>query len=162
MTLWKYIHLESDNKTVPIDKVYKEPYVWSVIAPDSDYLEATAQEIQDTAILQEVVVIEKRKKDGILAYEKALAKMRLGRLQNSIPHETYRLNVYVPMDEVIDSVNKGSWIDAYEFLNLVTPNTYLTASTLTDFRLTISNYIVNSGNYSEYSGSSIDANGYII
>lgn len=116
----------------------------------------------NTPIDLEAKKIKERKKDGVIAYERSLAAIRLGRLLNAIPHETYRINVFVPLSNVVNSINIGSWLDAYEFLNTVVSNPYLSEATLTDFRLIISDYIVNSGNYTEYSGNSIDSNGYII
>ena len=161
MKLWRYINLLDDHKTVHIDKVYKEPFIWSVDSPGADYLEADANTTKSKAVMREVLLIDLRKSDGISAYKEALASMRLGRLKNNIPHETYRLNVYVPMNNVVNSINNGSWIDAYEFINTVTSNAYLTNQIITNFRKTIANYIVNSGNYPEQAGQPIDENGYI-
>lgn len=110
----------------------------------------------------ELRLIKQRKIDGISAYQSALASMRLERLENLIDHSTYSTFVYIPMEAIVNAVNKGSWIDAYDFINEVVSNQYLSEIKLTEFRQIISNYIVNSGNYAEFAASSIDEDGYII
>ena len=121
-----------------------------------------SEESIDLLLKQELSFIKQRKIDGISAYQSALAEMRLSRLANGIDHSTYSTYVYIPMEGIISAVNKGSWLDAYDFINQVQTNPYLSQTILDNYRLTISNYIVNSGNYEEFAGKEIDENGFII
>lgn len=110
----------------------------------------------------ELLAIEQRRMDGIESYNRTLTEMRLMRLNSGVEHSVFSTNIYIPLDSVISEINNGGWISAYEHLNNTPTNAYFTEALKTKFRLDISNYIVNSGNYPEYNNNTIDENGFIL
>jgi hypothetical protein len=100
--------------------------------------------------------IEKRKEDGIEAYQNTQAGLRLTRLANGIPDSVFTEFVYQPMDAVINKISSGNWLDAYNLIGLIIPNAYLTSAMLLSFKNQIANYIVGDGDYMEYIGKTVN------
>ena len=107
-------------------------------------------------------LIDLRTFDGQEAYKLTLAEMRIQRLDNNIPHSVFNDNVYIPLASMINEIYKGGWISAYEDLNMTPTNIIFTEEMKKGFRLKLSTYIVQSGNYEEYSGKLLDLNGFIL
>lgn len=107
-------------------------------------------------VYAEMVKMDNREVDGRLAYRKTQAGLRLQRLQAGISDAIYTEFVYLPMDGVINKINSGNWLDAYNIIFAIAPNAYLTVGMLLSFKNQIANYIVGDGLYTEYSGRAVD------
>lgn len=108
-------------------------------------------------VYAEMVKMDKREEDGRMAYRKTQAGLRLQRLQAGISDAIYTEFVYLPMDGVINKINGGNWLDAYNIIFAIPSNAYLTSAMLLGFKNQIANYIVGEGAYAEYTGRTIDA-----
>lgn len=158
MKLWKYNHYSDVTKTIAEGQAIKEPLVWSLEAPDATYSDITTDELLYS---HEFELIKTRKRDGEKAYQETQAKMRVDRLKAGVDHTVFKTMVYDPMHDVIELVNTGNWLDAYTALGSVQTNAILDEEMKTDFRLKISKYLCDSGNYEEFDGSSYDSSGII-
>lgn len=108
-------------------------------------------------VYMEVLRIQKRTRDGVNAFETTQAELRLNRLQNNIPDAVYTENVYEPMNPIVVKIRSGNWLDAYNTIDNIIPNDYLTATMLLNYKIQIANYIVGEGEYTEYSGKSVNS-----
>lgn len=108
-------------------------------------------------VYREILRIQKRKDDGVNAYQTTQAQLRLSRLANGISDAIYTQFVYEPMDNVINKVSGGNWLDAYNLIGSVQSNAYLSDAMLLGFKNQIANYIVGNGDYTEYAGKTVDA-----
>lgn len=100
--------------------------------------------------------IQKRKEDGIEAYQTTQAQLRLARIANNIPDAVYTQYVYTPLDDLINKINSGNWLDAYNIIDSIQTNAYLSSAMLLNFKNQIANYIVGDGEYTEYTGKTVD------
>lgn len=107
-------------------------------------------------VYAEIVKMDKREEDGRIAYKNTQAELRLQRLGLNISDEIYTQYVYTPMDKIINNINTGNWLDAYNLIFGIQSNTYLTEAMLLKFKRQIANYIVGDGDYIEYKGKSVD------
>lgn len=107
-------------------------------------------------VYAEIVKMNKREADGKLAYRNTQASLRLTRIHNKIPDSVFTQYVYGPMDSVINKINTGNWLDAYNIINSVQSNPYLSVNMLLSFKNQIANYIVGEGDYQEYTGKTVD------
>jgi len=107
-------------------------------------------------VYAEVVKMDKRELDGKKAYRNTQAGLRLTRIANNIPDSVFTQYVYGPMDSVINKINTGNWLDAYNIIDSIQSNAYLTAAMLLSFKNQIANYIVGEGDYTEYTGRTVD------
>ena len=158
MKLWKYIHYSEITKTFSSGAAQKEPYVWALTAPDSDYDDITTDE---KLIEREVDLIKQRKEAGIEAFQQTQAEMRVARLASGASHSDFKTYVYDNTKGVIDNMESGDWLNAYSEADLLTSNIILTSEMIIGFKTTIANYIV-SGMYDEFVGSIVDSNGDIV
>lgn len=110
----------------------------------------------EKSINLEKLRIEKREKDGKEMYQLTQAKLRLKRLQLGISDFIYTQYVYDPLDMLINKVSTGNWLDAYNIIDNIQTNPYLSKETILTFKLIISNYIVKDGDYIEYRNRSVD------
>jgi len=163
MKLFKHKSFDSNLGMYPVNVVITaemiNPFVWALVAPSVNYSEATTVPL---LIEHETELITQRQLDGRETYISTLAELRVSRLASGEDHETYNNLVYIPLSLTINQINIGGWISAYEDLNNTATNAIFTVDMKKSFRLKLSNYIVNSGNYEEYNNSSIDADGFII
>ena len=157
--LWKYIHYSEITKTIEEGEAVKVPLVWAVEKPDSEYDDITSTE---KLYERECHLITERRKAGVKAYQEAQAQMRVDRLASGAPHSAFKTLVYDNMRSVIKNIESGDWLNAYEDMEVITVNEILTAEMKIGFRVKISTYLTESGNYDEFVGKSIDSRGYII
>jgi len=112
--------------------------------------------VSSNPVFLERLRIQKRKSDGIEAYQTTQAELRLSRLANGISDTIYTEFVYRPLDVLINYINAGNWLDAYNTIDSIQPNDYLTSAMLLNFKNQIANYIVGKGDYMEYTGKIVD------
>lgn len=159
MKLWKYIHYSEITLKNEAGRAEKEPFIWALERPDSEYDDVTTT---DRLNKREFDLIGIRKSAGVKAYQETQAEMRVQRLLSGTPHSTFKALVYDPMSTVIKNIESGDWLNSYEEIENVEVNQILTAEMKISFRKKISTYLVESGNYEEFIGNSIDSSGYII
>ena len=104
----------------------------------------------------ELCRIQRRKEDGILAYQTTQRDLRKARLANGIPDSVYTQYVYTPLDNLINKINGANWLEAYNIIDAIPTNPYLSSAILLNFKIQIANYIVGPGEYLEYSGKLVD------
>ncbi len=170
MKKWKYIYYDEANGIVTGQNEWKEPFVWSVDSPGTDYVDVTTQ---SELIGRELEIMALREEAGKAAYFETQAELRLSRISSGASHALFNEYVYAVLKPVIDSVWKGSWLDAYDFLNNTpttipdgqggtVPNPVFNEMMKTGFRIKIATYLTTSGLYDEFTGSQIDAQGFIL
>lgn len=120
---------------------------------DRQRIELTPQEI---AIRNEKDLIERRRIDGIDAYQQTQAELRLSRLQSGVDHAVFNSQVYEPMNMVITSIMAGSWLDAYDYCVQVQTNAVLSQSMRVSFLIRLGTYLCESGNYPEFNNNTIN------
>lgn len=115
MKLFKYIHLLADGKSVPIDKPYKEPFVWSELNVLDQYIEVTGFELENYLIDKESKEYYERKKQG--EEYSNIMNARLVLLRKKLPASLSGL-VCSRIREITNSVrielSAGLWFSAYD------------------------------------------------
>ena len=159
MPLYRYEHWDETLGYVPIAYAYNPPYILADTPPDASYIDDADMGARTA---REYRQMEKRIKAGCKAYKEVRVQMRLGRINNNIDHDVYTANMNVPMEPVISYIVNGEWLSAYNALNIVVANAYLTEAHITSYRLIISDFITGKGQYDEAVNYTYDANGYIL
>ena len=158
MNLYQYNHFDTETKTIAEGQAVKDVLIWAETSPGADYTDITTPELQQA---HEVDLIRARKTDGIAAYQKKSSELRLGRIAAGTPHEEYHTKVYTPMAPIITAIESGNWVTAYDGIAGITTNDILDSAMLTSFKVEIATYLTQSGNYPEFTGMTVDANGDI-
>lgn len=158
------LHIEIKSQFSELIGIEKKGYEYTFegISDESLLDEIVLNHIPNDVVSDEKRRIQKRKTDGIEAYQTTQAQLRLSRLSNGISDAIYTQYVYQPLDQLINYINGGNWLDAYNIINDIQINPYLSSQMLLSFKLQIANYIVGDGEYLEYLGKSVDNNGNII
>jgi len=128
-------------------------------------------------ILEEMKRKEIREAYGIQVYNFAAAASRINRLSiDPVPdHEQYRKDKSDPLNDIVDTILKGSFKTVYEKLNEFVVSEHVTIETITTYRILVASYIVSSpidytdifgikvkgGQYPEHVGDTVDATGII-
>lgn len=118
MKLYKYIHVEGDGATVPVEFDYKEPFVWSGIPPGDDYTEVEGLELQSKMISREKSGYPERLKIGIDYADYMNARLIVLRkllLSNGLPLELVKTIVRalrLLTESTRVQISSGLWVSA--------------------------------------------------
>ena len=138
MKLWKYTHVLSDYKTVPIAHPYKTPLIFAETQPDADYLEVTGQEYEDYMVIYEKAKYDEREAQG-KAYARYLDARTLSFCKTIIDQAVkQQLVAYIDdmFNAVVIQLALGRWFSAKFEIDKVTLNPDL-ATLITDNSLTL-------------------------
>jgi hypothetical protein len=108
-------------------------------------------------IVEEVKRMEKRRIDGIARFQITQAELRLTRLAETTPSSVFNDLVYLPLATVINNINTGNWLDAFENIKKVQTNETLSATMLLRFKKNIAHYLVGDGDYQEFKGKTVNS-----
>lgn len=114
------------------------------------------ERMETDPVYAETVKMNKREEDGRIAYKNTQASLRLQRLQNGISDVIYTEFVYLSMDGVINKINTGNWLDAYNIIPSIMPNSYLSTTILLEFKNQITNYIIGEEDYIKYTDKTVN------
>lgn len=170
MKKWRYIYYDDTKGVVTSGNQWKEPFLWSSDSPGTDYLDVTTQ---SELVGRELEIMTLREESGKAAYFETQAELRLSRIASGASHAIFNQYVYAVLKPVIDSVWKGSWLDAYDFLNNTSttiadgqggtiPNPVFNNEMKVSFRIKIATFLTTSNLYDEFTGKEIDSEGFIL
>jgi hypothetical protein len=154
------------------------PAIIFVETPPQGYTEITdSNQVLELTLSREMNQRRLRKEYGLLLYEIISSQLRLLRVSidpSLLYHSQTRATLYLNLEDLKNSVSSGNFIDAYEDLNSITPQSELTENQIIVYRNLLSTYMVssndytdafgnnvNGGNYDELSGKDIDSQGFI-
>ena len=124
MKKWKYTYYDEEAGQVPIDKPYKEPFIWSDTQPDADYVDVTTEE---ESIIYEAGNYPERRRQGVEFSD--VMNARLVILGKGIADEelrgTVRKYLYEMFKHTRLEVFEGLWISAKREIEKVKPNPVL-------------------------------------
>ena len=126
MKLWKYIHLESDYKTVLRPHAFKTPIVWADNQPDSDYAELTGLELQAYLVDLEKSNYPARKASG--SDYSDYMNARLVVLRKGLPEPLKDVvcgYIYDMTNATRIEITEGLWISAKREADKMVPNASL-------------------------------------
>ena len=175
MRKYQYNYWDEINKVILSGNPQKEPIVWALVSPGSDYTDVTTTE----DILNREIEQKRIRRDyGNVLYEIVASELRLARLSvdpSISAHAAQRTLMYSNFIELQSNIFQGNFISAYEDVNTLTVSMGLTESQIVGYRFILSTFIVSSGSYTdvygndvqgaqydEHVGKSLDVDGYII
>lgn len=154
------------------------PAIIFVETPPSGYTEITDSiQISSLSLSREMDHRKSRRKYGMLLSEIVSSQLRLLRVSNDpslLANSQARSSFYSNLETLKNSLSTGCFIDAYEDLNVLTPQPEITEIQINQYRVLLSTFMVSSGSYvdsfgnsvsggkyDELSGKTIDAQGFI-
>jgi len=137
--LWIYIFFSPITKTIQEGKPMKDPYVWSLDAPDPDYNQVTDVEI---LLLHIKDLYYKYEVDGIDYFRTIRAQLVLDHKQGSRT-DAEIFGIEQILNPVIQSLILGDWMTSAYLMSLITPTPPLEQALYDEINLYIINYIAN-------------------
>lgn len=137
--LWIYIYFSPITKTFEAGKPIKEPYVWAINAPDSDYSEVTDDEV---LLIHVKDLYYKYEVDGLDYFRTIRAKLVLDYKQG-IRTNTDIFGIESMLKLVTSNLILGDWLSASYQMSLITPTPPLDVALYDEINNHISQYINN-------------------
>ena len=139
MKLWKYIYFNELTESFIGENEVKEPYVWSEIAPDSDYEDVTTTEAILSKIKRDYKTFEKH---GNEYFEKIRADLVL-LYKTGQKTDLEIFGIEAKLQPVIEKIRRGDWLTASHEMTLVVVVAPLDQSLFDDINIYITNYITD-------------------
>jgi len=137
--LFIYIFYSPITQTIEEGKPIKEPYVWSVNAPDPDYNEVTNEEVLLNHIKDQYYEFEV---DGLDYFRTIRAKLVLDYKQG-IRTTAEIFSIESTLAAVTEKLIRGDWMTAAYYMGLITPTPPLDQELYDEINTHITNYIAN-------------------
>lgn len=141
MNYWKYNHFNEATNTIIAGEEIKEPYVWSVSQPDSDYTQITVitEEIRLEFINQQYIQFEK---DGLNWYN-LFRNALVDDINQSLKTQADVLFINETLEVVYCVIIRGDWKDAELQMTNVSPSGAYTQAIHDGVVSDIDEYITN-------------------
>jgi hypothetical protein len=137
--LWKYRFYSDVTRTIEQGKPLKQPYVWSVNAPDADYDE----------VIDHPTLLEKTKElyykyevDGLDYFRTIRANLVIDYRAGSRTSSDI-FSIETTLKPVTDRLILGDWLSGQYELSLITPSGPLDQSLYDSIETYINDYITN-------------------